>query len=145
MVGLGLLVGGAELLVRGASSLALATGISPLVVGLTVVAFGTSSPELAVTLSASLRGQPDLALGNVVGSNICNVLLILGGAALVTPLVVVRQLVWREAPMMVGVSGVLLLMCLDGRVSRLDGALLVAGGVGYTAWTVVASRPGARR
>ncbi|NVJ03210.1 calcium/sodium antiporter [Myxococcus sp. AM009] len=135
-----MLVGGAELLVRGASGLALALGISPLVVGLTVVALGTSAPELAVTLSASLRGQPDLALGNVVGSNICNVLLILGVSALVTPLVVVRQLVWREVPLMVGVSGALLLMCLDGRVSRLDGAVLVAGGVGYTAWTVVASR-----
>ncbi|CAA9371756.1 MAG: Inner membrane protein YrbG, predicted calcium/sodium:proton antiporter [uncultured Gemmatimonadetes bacterium] len=131
-LGLVLLVAGAELLVKGASGLAISAGISPLVVGLTVVAFGTSAPELAVSASAGLRGQGDIALGNVVGSNIANVLLILGVSALVAPLVVSRQLVRLDVPIMIGASVLLLLVGLDGVVSRVDGVLLVAGIVAYT-------------
>jgi len=99
---------------------------------LTVVAFGTSAPELAVSVSAGLRGQGDIAMGNVVGSNIANVLLILGVSALVAPLVVSRQLVRLDVPLMIGASFLLLLLGLDGSVSRLDGVLLIAGIVAYT-------------
>ncbi|HEV2131516.1 MAG TPA: calcium/sodium antiporter [Longimicrobiaceae bacterium] len=140
VLGLIVLVVGAELLVRGAARLAAAVGISPLVIGLTVVAFGTSSPELAVSVLASGSGQADLALGNVVGSNIFNVLFILGISALITPLVVAAQLVRWDVPLMIGVSVLLLLLALDGSVGRLDGMLLFAGIVAYTAWSVRESR-----
>ncbi len=140
VLGLGLLIGGAELLVRGASQLAAAAGITPLVIGLTVVAFGTSSPELAVSLSSAWAGQSDLALGNVVGSNIFNVLAILGISALITPLVVAQQLIRLDVPLMIGLSVALLLMSLDGTIGRLDGVLLVAGMVAYVAFSVVQSR-----
>jgi cation:H+ antiporter len=135
-----LLMAGAELLVRGASRLALAAGISPLVVGLTIVAFGTSSPELAVTVGGAYSGQSDVALGNVVGSNIFNVLLILGLAAMITPLVVAQQLVRLDVPVMIGASVAALLMALDGSVGRIDGALLFTGGVGYTWFLIRSSR-----
>ena len=134
------LVAGGELLVRGGSGLARAVGISPLVTGLTVVAFATSAPELAVTLGASLAGNPGLAVGNVVGSNIANVLLVLGASALVLPLAVRRQVVRVDAPVVVAFSAALLLLALDGRVSRLDGALLLGLLVAYVAVTVARSR-----
>ncbi|HSC00487.1 MAG TPA: calcium/sodium antiporter [Burkholderiaceae bacterium] len=140
MAGLTLLVLGAEFLVRGASKLALSAGISPLVVGLTVVAFGTSSPELAVSVQAAVSGRNDLAVGNVVGSNIFNVLFILGASALISRLVVARQLVRQEVPVMIGVSLLLLLLCMDARVGRVDGALLVALLLGYTVLVTVQSR-----
>ncbi len=138
--GLVLLVVGAELLVKGASKLAAAAGISPLVIGLTIVAFGTSAPEMAVSVGAAWSGQADLALGNVVGSNIFNVLFILGLSALVAPLVVAQQLVRLDVPLMIVASVVVLLMGLDGRIDRLDGAILFAGILGYTAFLVVQSR-----
>jgi cation:H+ antiporter len=119
-----LLIAGAELLVRGASRLAVAAGITPLVVGLTVVAFGTSAPELAVTLGASFTGEADVALGNVVGSNIANVLLILGLSAAIAPLVVAQQLVRLDVPLMIGASVLTLGLALDGRIGRADGFLL---------------------
>jgi cation:H+ antiporter len=125
VVGLGLLIGGAELLVRGASRLALAVGITPLVVGLTVVAFGTSAPELAVSVQSGLAGQSDLAIGNVVGSNIANVLLILGLSALIAPLIVAQQLVRREVPLMIALTALLWLLARDGDIGVVDGALLV--------------------
>lgn len=134
------LIAGAELLVRGASKLALSFGISPLVVGLTIVAFGTSSPELAVSTGAVLNGQTDIALGNVVGSNIFNVLFILGISALITPLVVNIQLIRQEVPIMIAASLILLLLSLDGRVSWLDGLLLLTMMVVYTVFLVVQSR-----
>lgn len=140
LCGLALLVVGAEALVRGASRLALSVGISPLVVGLTVVAFGTSSPEMAVSIQAALTGRDDLAVGNVVGSNIFNVLFILGASALIVPLLVARQLVKQEVPVMIGVSVLLLLLCLDGRVSLADGALFLALLLGYTLLLIVQSR-----
>jgi cation:H+ antiporter len=140
VVGLALLIVGAELLVRGASRLATAVGISPLVVGLTVVAFGTSSPELAVTSQASFAGQADLALGNVVGSNVFNVLFVLGLSALAAPLIVSQQLVRLDVPIMVGASVLLFLLALDGTIGRLDGLLLFAGIVAYTGFLVRQSR-----
>ena len=130
------LVAGAEALVRGASRLALVLGMSPLAVGLTVVAFGTSAPELAVSTSAAWRGEPDLAFGNVVGSNIFNVLLILGVSALAAPLAVARKLVRVDVPVMIGVSLVAAALAADGRVGRVDGLLLVSGLIAYTVFTV---------
>ena len=135
-----LLIAGAEFLVRGASRLAIAAGISPLVVGLTVVAFGTSSPELAVTVGSAYSGQADVALGNVVGSNIFNVLFILGISALIAPLVVAHQLVRLDVPVMVGASLLMLILALDGRIGRLDGLLLFAGIVAYTVFLIRQSR-----
>ena len=140
VAGLVLLVYGAELLVRGASALAVSAGISPLVVGLTVVAFGTSAPELAVSVLSAWHGQPGIALGNVVGSNICNVLLILGLSAAVAPLVVARQVVWLEVPIMIGTSLLLILFALDGMLVRWEGGVLFAGVICYTVWTVRRSR-----
>ena len=139
-LGLALLIAGAELLVRGASRLAAAAGVSPLVVGLTVVALGTSAPELAVGVRSALAGQADLAVGNVVGSNILNVLLILGMAALIAPLAVAQQLVRLDVPLMIGVSLLLWALAADGALGRADGALLVLGGVLYTLFSVVQSR-----
>lgn len=135
-----LLIGGAELLVRGASRLAVAAGITPLVVGLTVVAFGTSAPEMAVTVSSAYAGQAEVALGNVVGSNIFNVLFILGVSALIAPLVVDQQLVRFDVPLLIGVSVVVLLISLDGRIGRFGGAVLFAGIVAYTVWLIRQSR-----
>ncbi|HEY0887044.1 MAG TPA: calcium/sodium antiporter [Ramlibacter sp.] len=138
--GLLVLIVGATLLVRGASKLALSFGISPLVVGLTVVAFGTSAPELAVSLGAVLDGRVDIAIGNVVGSNVFNVLFILGASALIVPLVVNIQLIRQEVPIMIGASLLLLLVTLDGRVSRFDAALLSGLMLAYTGFLVVQSR-----
>ena len=117
--GIALLIVGAEALVRGASRLAIDTGVPPLVVGLTIVAFGTSAPELAVSLQASLTNQPDVALGNVVGSKIANILLLLGITALVaSPLRVNTAITWLDTPIMIGASALLLYMSLDGVLSQ---------------------------
>ena len=140
IAGIVVLVAGGELLVRGAARLAAATGISPLVVGLTVVAFGTSSPELAVSVQASLAGEVDIAVGNVVGSNIFNVLLILGFSAAIVPLVVSAQLVRLDVPIMIGISGLLLLLSLDGLLSRAECAVLAGGLVAYIGIQIVLSR-----
>ncbi|MBP9035163.1 MAG: calcium/sodium antiporter [Pseudomonadales bacterium] len=118
------LVLGAELLVRGASRLAAAAGMPPLIIGLTVVAFGTSAPEMAVSVGSALGGSPDIALGNVVGSNIFNVLFILGLSALVAPLVVSRQLVRFDVPVMLSASLLVWLMALDQSISRFEGLVL---------------------
>lgn len=138
--GLALLVVGGEVLVRGASGLARLSGLSPLVVGLTVVAFATSTPELAVTVGASLAGSPGLAVGNVVGSNIANILLVVGLAGLILPLAVQLPVVRRDVPVMIGLSVLLWVMSLDGGVSRLDGLVLVALLIAYVAWAVLRSR-----
>ena len=132
IVGLVLLVAGADCLVAGASRIAGRLGISPLVIGLTVVAFGTSAPELAVSVTGALTGQTDLALGNVVGSNIFNVLFILGLSAVVAPLIVQRQLVRLDVPLMIAATGLCWFMALDGVISRIDGAILALGIVLYT-------------
>ncbi|MFO0009131.1 MAG: calcium/sodium antiporter [Betaproteobacteria bacterium] len=140
IVGLAALVAGASLLVRGASALALSFGVSPLVVGLTIVAFGTSSPEVAVSVGAALEGQTDIAVGNVVGSNIFNVLFILGASALIVPLLVHVQLIRQEVPIMIGASLLLVALCFDGRLTRLDAALLFGLLVVYTVFLIVQSR-----
>jgi cation:H+ antiporter len=140
LAGLVGLVAGAELLVRGASKLALSFGISPLVVGLTIVAFGTSAPEMAVSVGAVLGGQNDIAIGNVVGSNIFNVLFILGISALITPLVVNIQLIRQEVPIMLGASLLLLIFALDGQIGVFDGAMLFALLLVYTVFLIVQSR-----
>lgn len=139
-VGLVLLVAGAEFLVKGASKLAATFGVSPLIIGLTVVAFGTSAPELAVSLTASFRGEANIALGNVVGSNICNVLLILGVSALIAPLKVAQQLVRLDVPIMIGVSLLTLLFALDGQIGRSDGVIMFLGGLAYTVFLLYQSR-----
>ena len=140
VLGLGALVLGAELLVRGASKIALSLGISPLVVGLTIVAMGTSSPEVAVSVGAALGGQTDIAVGNVVGSNIFNVLFILGISAVITPLVVHSQIIRQEVPIMIGASVVLGIMILDGSLARWESALLLALLIVYVVFLVRQSR-----
>ncbi|MEE2733581.1 MAG: calcium/sodium antiporter [Pseudomonadota bacterium] len=139
-VGLVLLVVGADVLVKGASRLAVAVGISPLVIGLTIVAFGTSAPEMAVSVGAAWSNAADLALGNVVGSNIFNVLFILGISAIIAPLAVAQQLIRLDVPLMIAVSIVVWLMALDGRIGHLDGLLLFAGILGYTLFLILHSR-----
>lgn len=122
---------GAESLVRGASSLAIRLGISPLVVGLTVVAFATSSPEMVVSIKAAIEGNPGIVVGNVVGSNICNIALILGVAAMVSPLSVKTQVIKREIPIMIIVSVILLLILLDDTITRVEGVFLIIGIITY--------------
>jgi len=136
LFGLIALTVGAEMLVRGASRIASSLGISPLVVGLTVVALGTSSPELAVGVGAAWVGQGDIAVGNVVGSNIFNVLFILGLSAVIVPLAVAQQLVRFDVPLLIGCSFLLALLAADGVVDRSDGALLFIGVIAYSSFLV---------
>jgi cation:H+ antiporter len=140
VAGFPVLLGGGELLVRGASRLAAGLGVAPLLIGLTVVAYGTSAPELAVGLQAARAGQGDLTLGNVVGSNIANVLLILGAAASVTPLVVAQRMVRLEVPLLIAASVLTLGFALDGQIGRVEGLALVAGAGAYTVVAVVLGR-----
>ncbi len=140
VVGLVVLLAGAELLVRGGSRLAAFFGVPPLVIGLTVVAFGTSSPELAVSLGAGFQGRADLAAGNVVGSNIFNISVILGLAATVTPLAASLQVIRWEVPILIAVSLLASLLAWDGIVSRPEALVLVAVGVGYVVWQIHQSR-----
>ncbi|HXV83551.1 MAG TPA: calcium/sodium antiporter [Candidatus Binatia bacterium] len=134
------LIVGAELLVRGASRLAAAVGVTPLVIGLTVVSLGTSAPEIAISIDASLRGHADIAMGNIVGSNIFNVLLILGLSALIGPLIVSQRLLWWDVPLMIGFAILLLLLGLDRSIGRFDGAVLCLVLVAYVGWTIHLSR-----
>ena len=125
LAGFVLLVVGGDVLVRSASSLALRLGVGPLVIGLTVVAFGTSAPELAATLASALQGAPDLGVGNVLGSNIANVGLILGGAAILVPLASNSAFLRRDMPLAILVMLLLVPLTLDGNLGRLDGLLLL--------------------
>lgn len=145
VAGSGLLIAGAETLVRGSSRLAVAAGISPLVIGLTVVAYGTSAPELAVSVQSALSGQAEIALGNVVGSNILNILLVLGISALIAPLAVSQQLIKLDVPLMIGVSFLMLALAMDGKVSRPDGVLLFAINIAYVIWAIYQSRKESRQ
>ncbi len=138
--GLALLVAGGEWLVRGASRLAAALGVPPIVIGLSVVAFGTSAPELAVSILSAFKGQADIAVGNVVGSNIVNILLILGLSAVVAPLTVHLRLIKFEVPMMIAVSLLFLGLGHDGLLSRMDGLALVAIFGGYLYWMARTAR-----
>lgn len=131
VIGLGLLLAGAELLVRGASQLATAVGIPPLIVGLTVVSFCTSSPELAVSAQSALAGEADLAFGNIIGSNIFNILFILGLSAMVAPLVVRMQLIRLDVPIALAASIAVWVLGFSGSISRLAGILLFTGIIAY--------------
>lgn len=134
----GLFFGG-ELLVRGASAVARHFGLSPLVIGLTVVGFGTSAPELLVSVQAALAGSPGIAIGNVVGSNIANILLILGISALIAPLLIPGRKLWRDLGFMLLATAVLWIMLAGGEITRLEGVLLLAG---LAAFLVIAFRTG---
>lgn len=138
--GLALLILGAESLVRGAAHLATRLGVSPLVIGLTVVAFGTSAPEATVSIKASLSGSGDIAVGNVIGSNIANILLILGLSALIAPLTVSRQLIRLDVPVMIVAGLLAFALAWNGRVSRLDGSVLLACLLGYTTFVLITSQ-----
>jgi len=140
LLGVLLLFAGGEGLIRGSAGLALRLGLSPLIVGLTVVAFGTSSPELVVSLRAALQGNGDIAVGNVVGSNIANICLILALGALLRPMAAAAQVLKVEAPLALGASVLLVGMLLDGGLARWEGALLFAGIVVYTTAAVVLAR-----
>jgi cation:H+ antiporter len=140
ILGLACLVTGAEFLVRGAARLALSFGISPLAVGLTVVAFGTSTPELAVSIEAAWVDKAGIAMGNAVGSNIANVLLVLGISAVIVPLVVANQLIRQEVPIMIGFSLLLLVLAFDGQISRFDGVIFAVLLTSYTAFVIRQSR-----
>lgn len=142
LAGLVLLYFGAEFLVAGASAVALRLGITPLIVGLTVVAFGTSSPELLVCLMAAFKGTDDISVGNIIGSNIANIALILGCASLVRPLEVHVQAVRREFPVMAVAAIMMVLVCLDGTISRVEGGILALSMVFYLLYAFVAARKG---
>jgi cation:H+ antiporter len=136
VVGLVLLIGGADALIKASASLAKRLGVSDFVVGVTVVAFGTSAPELFASVGATLEGRPDLAVGNVVGSNIANILLILGAGALMAPIVMTRRVRFVEIPVMVGVTALAMVFMLNDSVGRIEGGLLVAGLVAYVVFAV---------
>ncbi|MDO8986642.1 MAG: calcium/sodium antiporter [Coriobacteriia bacterium] len=143
--GMVLLALGAEGLVRGSTGLALRLGITSLVIGLTVVAFGTGSPELVLSIRAAAAGNGGIALGNVVGSNISNICLVLGVAALLKPMHVRSELIRREMPIMIAVTVMLIAMLIDGTLSRLDGGVLVASAVAYTVLSYVMAKRGDTR
>lgn len=136
LAGFVILIVGAEVLVRGASGLAASFGISKIIIGLTVVAFGTSAPEMAVSLQAGFQGQTDILLGNVIGSNIANILLILGASALIAPLRVDAKLIRADVPLMIGITLLLFLMVLNGVLSRWESIALSLILGGY-AWFLV--------
>ena len=138
--GLVLLFVGAEALIRGSSNLAIKIGITPLVVGLTVVAFGTSTPELVVSLKAALLGNSSISLGNIIGSNIANIALILGVAAIIRPLDVHAKVIMREIPIMIGISLLLIFLLLDGELGFIDGLIFVIGLVVYLIANVMMAR-----
>lgn len=135
---IGLFLGG-EGLIRGSASLSLRIGISPLVVGLTVVAFGTSSPELLVSLKAAVDGNSTIALGNVIGSNIANIALILGIAALIRPLQVHANVIKREIPIMIGSSVLLILFLLNGTLGFAEGLIFIILLIAYTVISIIIS------
>ena len=138
--GLALLYAGGELLVRGAVAIGLRCGLSPLVTGLTIVAFGTSAPELAVSIDAAVVGSTEIAIANVVGSNFANIALVLALSALLVPIAIDRKVLYRDIPVMLGGFVISILMLLDGEVGLLDGALLLAGLVGYIGFVISHSR-----
>jgi cation:H+ antiporter len=140
VVGLAALVGGADLLVRAGSALAARLGIRPMIVGLTVVSIGTSVPELAVGIDAALSGSPGLAVGNIVGTNLVNLLLILGLSAAIVPIALARATLRFDLPAMTLAALLLFLLSLDGDLSTVDGVILLLGGAVYTALLVRLSR-----
>lgn len=132
VVGLATLIGGAELFLRSVDKFGAAWSVSPVVMGLTVVAFATGAPELAISLQAAVDGKPDLVVGNILGSNIANILLILGIAGLVHPLKITNRIIKVDVPMVLAASGLLYVLALDGLLSPLDGAIIFLGLIGYS-------------
>jgi len=143
ILGLTTLTFGAEGLVRGSASLAIRLGLTPLIIGLTIVAFGTSTPELIVSLGASLNNQADISIGNVVGSNIFNIGIILGLTALLCPVKVSLQVIKHDCPIMIAVSLLALFLITEGTISRLVGIALFTALVAYTCFTIWSARKGA--
>ncbi len=138
---------GAEWLVKGSSKLSRDLGIKPIVIGLTVVAFGTSSPELAVSLTASIKGSNDIAIGNIIGSNIANIGLVLGIAAIVFPLKVERVIMKRELPLMIAISAGFYFMAIDKKIGFVDGLVLFTGiifFIGYQIYNTLNSKKESR-
>ena len=140
VLGLTMLYFGAEWLVKGSAEIAIKFGISPLVVGLTVVAFGTSAPELLVCLQANFHGKGDLAIGNIVGSNICNIAMVLGASAIIFPLSIHLQILKREMAILMATSLLFVAMIYDGQLSQVEGAILFAGIIAYVIFSVVEAR-----
>ena len=127
---------GAEWLVKGSSKLSRDLGIKPIVIGLTVVAFGTSSPELAVSLTASINGSNDIAIGNIIGSNIANIGIVLGISAIVLPMQVERIIMKRELPLMIAISAALYFMAIDKKIGLIDGVILFTGIIIFVSYQV---------
>ena len=140
LISLFLLYFGANWLVKGSSALALKAGVSPLVAGLTVVAFGTSSPELVVSINTSLAGQGNIAIGNVIGSNLFNICIILGISAVVSPLKIKMQLLKIDIPVLILVTGAFMLLFIDRHISRFEGMILVSGILMYTVANIYMAR-----
>ncbi len=138
--GLAMLYFGAEWLVKGAIAVSSKLGVSQLVIGLTVVAFGTSTPELAVSISSAMQGLSDVALGNVVGSNIVNIGVILGISAVISPIIVSKSTIRKEVPIMIGVTFLLLGIIIDGKIDYIDGIILVAGIIAFTWYSYRSSK-----
>ena len=141
-VGFAMLYYGAEWLVKGSSSLARSLGVTPIVIGLTVVAFGTSAPELVVSVISSIKGNSMIAVGNVVGSNICNIALVLGMAAVFQPITCDRSVIKRDIPIMLGISLYLMVLSLNSELGRFDGATLFAGIILYTFFNYYSAKKG---
>ena len=141
LLGLGLLYYGADYLVKGGANIALRLKVSPLVIGLTLVAYGTSAPELVVSIDSSLKGLGDVSLGNVVGSNICNIALIVGLCAVITPLRVNPKLLKFDMGVMIAAAAVLLgFYALNRGVNRWEAVLFLCGCIAYTMWSFYSSR-----
>lgn len=140
VAGLSALYFGAEWLVSGAAKLAVRYGISPLVVGLTVVAFGTSAPELFVSIGFNSGGYPDMALGNVIGSNICNIALVLGMSAFICVLTIKTELLMRDLPILLGATLIFCWMLANGHIGRIEGGLLFLAVIGYTLYQLVLAK-----
>ena len=140
IIGLIVLIIGGDYLVRGSSSIALRLHLSPLVVGLTIVAFGTSAPELLISIQSALKGSPDIAMGNVVGSNICNLALVLGITAVVNPVKVQLNSIRVDWPMTMGASILLYLLVLEGILTAIEGVIFIVCLIVYVAFIVTQSR-----
>ncbi len=139
-VGFVLLIKGADWFVDGASGIATKFGIPQLVIGLTIVAMGTSAPEAAVSISAALKGNADITIGNIVGSNIMNILIILGLSAVIIPIAVANSTIKIETPFMIGITVVMLLLGLDGTISLIDGIILIALFITYLAYLFIMAK-----
>jgi cation:H+ antiporter len=139
-VGFVMLVKGADWFVDGASGIAEKFHIPQLIIGLTIVAMGTSAPEAAVSISAAIKGNADITIGNIVGSNILNILIILGLSSVITTLAVAKSTVKFEIPIMIAITGLLLVQGLDGTISLIDGIILVAAFIGYLTYLFVMAK-----